>query len=58
MSGPTGGSIWVTGRHPVEELLASTTQRARKVLLSDAIPKEVRAGFEKRAKALALPCLT
>ena len=31
------GSIWVTGRHPVEELLVSTTQRARKVLLSDAI---------------------
>ena len=53
-----GGSIWVTGRHPVEELLASATQRARKVLLSDAIPKEVRAGFEKRAKELALPCLT
>ena len=52
------GSIWVTGRHPVEELLASATQRARKVLLSDAIPKEVRAGFERRAKELALPCLT
>ena len=50
--------MWVTGRHPVEELLASATQRARKVLLSDAIPKEVRAGFEKRAKELALPCLT
>jgi 23S rRNA (guanosine2251-2'-O)-methyltransferase len=58
MSGPTGGSIWVTGRHPVEELLASATQRARKVLLSDAVPREVRAGFEKRAKELALPCLT
>ena len=55
MSGSMGGSIWVTGRHPVEELLASATQRARKVLLSDGIPKEVRAGFEKRAKGLALP---
>jgi len=33
-----GGSIWVTGRHPVEELLASATQRARKVLLSDTVP--------------------
>ena len=53
-----GGSMWVTGRHPVEELLASATQRARKVLLSDAITKEMRAGFEKRAKELALPCLT
>lgn len=53
-----GGSIWVTGRHPVEELLASTAQHARKVLLSDAVPKEVRTMFEKRAKELALPCLT
>jgi len=51
-------SLWVTGRHPVEELLASVTQRARKVLLSDVVPKEVRAGFEQRAKELALPCLT
>ena len=58
MTGSMSGSMWVTGRHPVEELLASATQRARKVLLSDAIPKEVRAGFEKRAKELALPCLT
>ncbi len=54
MSGP----IWVTGRHPVEELLASTRQRARKVLLSEAVPPEVRAAFERRAKELALPCLT
>lgn len=52
------GSMWITGRHPVEELLASATQRARKVLLSDVVSKEVRAGFEKRAKELALPCLT
>ena len=58
MSGSISASMWVTGRHPVEELLASATQRARKVLLSDAVPKEVRAGFEKRAKELALPCLT
>jgi len=52
------GSVWVTGRHPVEELLASSRQRARKVLLSDAVPPEVRAGFERRARELALPCLT
>ena len=57
MPGAGAGSIWVTGRHPVEELLASTTQRARKVLLSDAVPREARAGFEKRAKELAVPCL-
>ena len=51
-------SLWVTGRHPVEELLASATQRARKILLSETVPKEVRAGFEQRAKELALPCHT
>jgi len=48
----------VTGRHPVEELLASATQRARKVLLSDAVPGEVRSSLEKRARDLSLPCLT
>ena len=58
MRGVTTGSIWVTGRHPVEELLASATQRARKVLLSDTVPRETRAGFEKRGKELALPCHT
>ena len=42
----------------MEELLASATQRARKVLLSDTVPKEAQAGFEKRAIELALPCLT
>jgi 23S rRNA (guanosine2251-2'-O)-methyltransferase len=52
------GSLWVTGRHPVEELLASSRQRARKVLLSDAVPPEVRTGLERRARELALPCLT
>jgi len=57
VKGPSS-SMWVTGRHPVEELLASTRQRARKVLLSDAVPPEVRAGIERRAHELALPCLT
>ncbi len=52
-----GGSIWITGRHPVEELLASSTQRARKILLSESVPKEERAGFEKRARELEIPCL-
>ncbi len=52
------GSLWVTGRHPVEELLASSRQRARKVLLSDAVPPEVRTGLERRARELALPCIT
>ena len=50
--------MWVTGRHPVEELLDSKIQRARKVLLSEAVPREPRAAIERRARELALPCLT
>jgi 23S rRNA (guanosine2251-2'-O)-methyltransferase len=48
--------MWVTGKHPVEELLASTTQQARKVLLSDTVPAETRNALERRARELALPC--
>lgn len=54
MSGP----FWVTGKHPVEELLASKRQQARKVLLSDKVPHEARARFEREAARLAIPCQT
>jgi 23S rRNA (guanosine2251-2'-O)-methyltransferase len=50
--------MWVTGKHPVEELLGSKTQRARKVLLSDAVPPETRSALERRARELSLPCHT
>jgi len=49
--------MWVTGRHPVEELLASKAQVARKVLLSDAVSPEARKEIERRARELSLPCL-
>ena len=51
-------SMWVTGKHPVEELLGSKTQRARKVLLSDAVPRETRNALERIARELSLPCHT
>ncbi len=51
-------ALWVTGRHPVEELLASKTQAARKVLLSDAVAAEIRSRIERTAKGLSLPCLS
>ena len=51
-------SVWVTGRHPVEELLRSKTQRARKVLLCETVPRGERSAIEGEAKARALPCLT
>jgi 23S rRNA (guanosine2251-2'-O)-methyltransferase len=47
--------MWVTGKHPVEELLASKTQSARKVLLSDVVSPETRGALERRARGLALP---
>jgi 23S rRNA (guanosine2251-2'-O)-methyltransferase len=53
-----GAPLWVTGRHPVEELLGSADQAPRKVLLSDAVPADVRKTFEARANALRIPCLT
>jgi 23S rRNA (guanosine2251-2'-O)-methyltransferase len=48
--------MWVTGKHPVEELLASKTQKARKVLLADVVPAETRKALERRSRELALPC--
>lgn len=49
-------SMWITGKHPVEELLASKTQKARKVLLADVVPAETRNALERRSRELALPC--
>lgn len=54
MSGP----IWVTGRHPVEELLGSGRQPARRVLLSDRSPQEIRARIEREARERSIPCQT
>jgi len=53
----TTTAIWVTGKHPVEELLRSNTQEARKVLLSDSVSPEVKAKIERAARERGLPCL-
>ncbi|HEY3491297.1 MAG TPA: 23S rRNA (guanosine(2251)-2'-O)-methyltransferase RlmB [Candidatus Deferrimicrobiaceae bacterium] len=50
--------MWVTGRHPVEELLASALQAPRKVLLSDALPHDVRKSIETLSHGLKIPCVT
>jgi len=50
--------MWVTGRHPVEEILSSRLQRPRKVLLADSVPGKVRQSIAARAKAAGVPCLT
>ena len=53
-----GAPMWVAGRHPVEELLASSLQQPRKVLLSDALPPPVRRSIEALAAGRKIPCLT
>jgi 23S rRNA (guanosine2251-2'-O)-methyltransferase len=45
----------VIGRHPVEELLASRLQRARRILVSDGAPPAVRKDLEPRAAAAGIP---
>ena len=50
--------MWVTGQHPVEELLSSRLQQPRKILLSEAVPDKVRDGFAARAKTAGVPCLS
>ena len=50
--------MWVSGRHSVEELLGSTRQRVRKVLVSDSVPAEVRKAVSARAAAAGVPCLS
>ncbi len=50
--------MWISGRHPVEELLSSARQRPRKVLVSDSLPAAVRKEVSARAAAAGVPCLS
>ena len=49
--------MWITGKHPVEELLDSARQKPRRLLLSEAMPAEGRKRVAGRAAALGIPCL-
>jgi 23S rRNA (guanosine2251-2'-O)-methyltransferase len=49
--------MWITGKHPVEELLASGRQRPRRLLLSGSVSAEDRKRLAGRASALGIPCL-
>lgn len=51
-------SLWVTGQHPVEELLASRTQAARKVLLADTVAGRTRERIRGLAQEAGVPCLS
>jgi len=50
--------MWITGHHPVEEILSSRSQRPRKVLLSDSLSDKVRGSFAALAEASGVPCFT
>ena len=50
--------MWITGRHPVEELLASARQKTRRVLLSESVSAEERKRIAGRAASFGIPCLS
>ena len=50
--------MWITGLHPVEEILSSRLQRPRKVLLADSVPGKVAAAVSAAADAAGVPCRT
>jgi 23S rRNA (guanosine2251-2'-O)-methyltransferase len=48
--------MWITGRHPVEELLASGRQKPVRVLLSESAPPDARKALSGRAAQIGIPC--
>lgn len=50
--------IWITGLHPVEELLASRSQSPRRVLLSKTVPERTRERLSGIARIAGIPCLS
>ncbi len=50
--------MWVTGYHPVEEILSPRGQRPRKILLADTVPDKVRQSLAAKAETAGVPCLS
>lgn len=50
--------MWVVGRHPVEELMASRAQRPRSILFSDAVSADARKALAEAARSAGIPCAT
>jgi len=48
--------IWVTGLHPVEELLVSRSQSPRGILLSQSVPEKTRERLSGMARSAGIPC--
>lgn len=51
-------TLWITGLHPVEELLASANQSPRKLLLSLSVPEKTRERLAGLARSAGIPCLS
>lgn len=50
--------MWITGRHPVEELLSGGVVKAARVLLSEGLPAGDREAFRGRSESAGIPCST
>ena len=48
--------FWITGRHPVEELLASSRQKPLRLLLSESVPADVGKILSSKAELVRIPC--
>ena len=55
---PSVTPIWITGLHPVEELLASRSQSPQRVLLSKSVPERTRDRLSGIARSAGVPCLS
>ncbi len=50
--------FWVTGRHPVEEILAAGVQPVTRILVADAVPADVVRELAARAEKARVPVST
>jgi len=50
--------MWITGRHPVEELLSGVVVKPVRLLLSESLSPEERKKFRELAEKAGVPCST
>ncbi len=49
--------MWITGRHPVEELLGSSLQRPTNVLIAASVPRDAARALAAKADAAGVACV-
>jgi 23S rRNA (guanosine2251-2'-O)-methyltransferase len=50
--------MWITGKHPVEELLESSRQKPLRLMLSDSVSADVSKRLSARSASLGIPCIS